>query len=193
MESNEENESKHCREPHTSMDALHRPLPKYHPQRVQEERKYLDRENHGKMRIQKLLEAGNISFDVHGAKDMEKGMKGKPDPFVVLLKGDQNELCLIPGENGKLELGGNLICIQKEVSKEMIIELKPKTGATVKDFSSPVEDTEITNELETLSSTTITVTSGDDEALDKQKLPLDFSRNKIVAIIGKVDGAKGNT
>ena len=70
LESNEENECKYCREPHTSIVALHRPLLKHHPQQVQEERKYLDRENHGKMSIQKLLQAGNISFDVHEAKDM---------------------------------------------------------------------------------------------------------------------------
>ena len=106
------------------------------------------------MRIQKLLEAGNISFDVHGANDMEK-------------------------EDSNL--------------KEMIMELKPKSGATVKEFSSPVDDTERTNDLEMVISGTYTVTSGDEEASDKHELQLDFSSNKIVAIIGKVDGAKGNT
>ena len=99
---------------------------KHHPQQVQEERKYLDRENQGKIRIQKILEAENISFNVHGAKDMEKG------------------------ENSTQELGNNLMCTQKEMSnlKEMIMELKPKSGATVKEFSSPVDDTERTNDLE---------------------------------------------
>ena len=51
------------------------------------------------MRIHKLLESGNIRTAVHRAKDIEKGMMGKADPFVVLLNGGQKELCLIPDEN----------------------------------------------------------------------------------------------
>ena len=65
------------------------------------------------MRIQKLLESGNISIAVHRAKDIEKGMMGKADPFVVLLNGGQKELCLIPDENCKQELDGNPKSTQK--------------------------------------------------------------------------------
>ena len=115
VESNKENKCGYCGEPHISIVALHQHLLKDHPQRVREEREHLGREKHGKARIQKLLESGNISIAVHRAKDIEKGMMGKADPFVVLLNRDQKELCLIPDKNCKQELEGNLMCTQKEV------------------------------------------------------------------------------
>ena len=91
-----------AREPHTYIEALHRPLPKHHPQRVQEVRKYLDRKDHGKVNIQNLFKDEKINLDVHRSTDMEKG------------------------EKGKHELGKNLMWTQGEVTdlQEMIIELK---------------------------------------------------------------------
>ena len=93
-----------AREPHTYIEALHRPLPKHHPQRVQKVKKYLDRKDHGKMNIQNLFKDDKINLDAHRTTDMEKG------------------------EKGKHELGKNLMWTQGEVTdlREMIIELKPK-------------------------------------------------------------------
>ena len=158
-----------AREPHTYIEALHRPLPKHHPQRVQEVRKYLDRKDHGKMNIQNLFKDEKINLDVHRATDMEKG------------------------EKGKHELGKNLMWTQGEVAdlQKMIIELKPKSGATVKEFSSPATDTEITDDLETVKRGSYTVISGYEEASYKQELQLDFSSNESVAIIRKVEGLQG--
>ena len=66
-----------AREPHTYIEALHRPLPKHHPQRVQKVRQYLDRKDHGKMNIQNLFKDDKINLDTHRVTDMEKGETGK--------------------------------------------------------------------------------------------------------------------
>ena len=84
---------------------------------------------------------------------------------------------------------------QKEISNLMkiAIEAKPKSGAGVKDFSSPGVGTEITDDFEVVPSETIIVVSGDDDASNTEKASLDISSDRIVTIVEKVAEAEVST
>ena len=54
-------------------------------------------------------------------------------------------------------------------------------------------NTEITDDFEVVPSETITVVSEDGDASNTEKVSLDFSTDKIVAVVEKVAEAKVNT
>ena len=112
---NKKNKREYYAEPPSSIVALHQHLLEDHPKQVQDEREYLARDKHEKIRIQRLLESEDISMAVYRARYIErKGMIGEADPLGVLLYVDHKELCLIPIGTSNQELDGNLMNIHKD-------------------------------------------------------------------------------